>query len=85
MDKFRDKTRDNLYDNLINLGVDCKLAKRKIVEEKLFNIWPGLLKSLEKESITLFPKVKERLKNSGLEPRTVRYMGKIIDVKKRAA
>ena len=39
MDKFRDKTRDNLYDNLINLGVDCKLAKRKIVEEKLFNSW----------------------------------------------
>ena len=39
MDKFRDKTRDNLYDNLINLGIDCKLAKRKIVEEKLFNSW----------------------------------------------
>ena len=59
-------------------------GKIKKVEE-LFNIWPGLLKSLEKESITLFPKVKERLKNSGLEPRTIRYMGKIIDVKKRAA
>ena len=39
MDKFRDKTRDNLYGNLINLGIDCKLAKRKIVEEKLFNSW----------------------------------------------
>ena len=39
MDKFRDKTRDNLYCNLINLGIDCKLAKRKIVEEKLFNSW----------------------------------------------
>jgi len=39
MDKFRDKTRDNLYDNLINLEIDCKLANRKIVEEKLFNSW----------------------------------------------
>ncbi len=80
--------------NLIDSKVSCNACvmvsfsgKRKIkkVEKKLYNIWPGLLKSLEKESITLFPKVKERLKNSGLEPRTIRYMGRIIDVTRKAA
>ena len=38
-EKFRDKTRDNLHSNLLNLGVDCELAERGINEEKLFNPW----------------------------------------------
>jgi hypothetical protein len=36
---FRDKSRDNFYKNLLNIGVDCELAKRGINEEKLFNPW----------------------------------------------
>ena len=50
-----------------------------IAEERLYNIWPGLLKSLEKEHITLFPKVKKRLDKYGLKPNTVRQFGKIIN------
>ena len=38
-EKFRDKARDNLHRNLLNLGVDCELAERGINEEKLFNPW----------------------------------------------
>ena len=37
MQNLRDKTRDNLYENLINIGIKCKLSERKVVEEKLFN------------------------------------------------
>ncbi len=36
---FRDKSRDNLYQNLKGIGVDCNLAERGINEEKLFNPW----------------------------------------------
>ena len=36
---FRDKSRDNFYKNLLDIGVDCELAKRGINEEKLFNPW----------------------------------------------
>ncbi len=77
--------------NLINAKVSCnacimvsfsKTRKIKLAEKKLYHIWPGLLKSLEKESITLFPKVKERLINAGLQPETIRHMGKVINVKK---
>ena len=35
----RDKTRDNLYKNLLDIGLKCNLAERGIVEEKLFNPW----------------------------------------------
>ncbi len=38
-EKIRDKSRDNLYQNLVNIGVDCELAERGINEEKLFNPW----------------------------------------------
>ena len=80
--------------NLIDAKVSCNacimvsFSDSKNIEQaekKLYDIWPGLLKSLEKESITLFPKVKERLKNAGLKPKTIRYMGKVIDVKNKAA
>ena len=36
---FRDKSRDNFYKNLLDIGVDCELAKRGVNEEKLFNPW----------------------------------------------
>ena len=36
---MRDKTRDNLYDNFLRIGLDCELAKRGIPEDKLNNPW----------------------------------------------
>ena len=42
------------------------------VKRRLCEIRPGLLKSLELENITLFPKVAERLREEGLVPRTTR-------------
>ena len=36
---IRDKTRDNLCKNLLAINIDCTLAERGIVEEKLFNPW----------------------------------------------
>ena len=38
----------------------------RTAKEKLFEIRPGLLRSLEKERITLFPKVRDRLKDHRL-------------------
>tara|TARA_Y100000590_G_scaffold125765_1_gene143800 strand:- start:9263 stop:9862 length:600 start_codon:yes stop_codon:yes gene_type:complete len=35
----RDKTRDNFYRKLSDIGLECELAERGIVEEKLFNPW----------------------------------------------
>lgn len=36
---FRDKTRDILYKKLSNIGLECEMADRGSVEEKLFNPW----------------------------------------------
>ena len=36
---FRDKTRDKLQKKLLDIGINCDLAERGIVEEKLFNPW----------------------------------------------
>ena len=36
---IRDKTRDNLCKNLLAINVDCTLAERGMIEEKLFNPW----------------------------------------------
>ena len=51
-------------------------------EKRLASIRPGLLRSLEKEHITLFPKVAMRLANENLPPRTVRHRGRIITLDK---
>ena len=51
----------------------------KKAEQRLASIRPGLLKSLEKEHITLFPKVFQRLNNIDLMPRTFRHAGQIIE------
>ena len=48
------------------------------VKQRLFELHPGLLKSLELESITMFPKVAERLARSNLKPSSIRAGGKII-------
>ena len=39
LDFVRDKTRDNFYKILSDIGLECELAERGIVEEKLFNPW----------------------------------------------
>ncbi|MBI14686.1 MAG: hypothetical protein CL782_00230 [Chloroflexi bacterium] len=36
---MRDKTRDNLYKNFLEIGLDCELAERGIPEDKLNNPW----------------------------------------------
>ena len=41
------------------------------IKKKLYSIWPGLLKSLEDEYITLFPRVHKRLKDMDLHPHTI--------------
>ena len=74
-------------EHLMNAGVSCNICLMvsfsskdniKKAEQRLSAIRPGLLKSLEKEYITLFPKVSERLKNQDLKPYAIRHLGKVI-------
>ena len=51
----------------------------KHVTKRLSTIAPGILKSLELESITMFPKVANRLKQANLKPNTIQYRGQIIN------
>ena len=53
----------------------------KIAEKRLYDIMPGILKSLEKEYITMFPKVRTRLEKYKIRPNKVRQFGKIINFK----
>jgi hypothetical protein len=39
LDKFRDKSRDDLYNSLKNIGINCELAERGIRADKLQNPW----------------------------------------------
>tara|TARA_B100002052_G_scaffold15798_1_gene12625 strand:+ start:10770 stop:11540 length:771 start_codon:yes stop_codon:yes gene_type:complete len=50
----------------------------KIAEKRLYDIMPGILKSLEKEYITMFPKVQKRLNKYSIHPRKIRRFGKIV-------
>jgi len=63
--------------HLINAGVSCNACLMasfsdkdgiQQVRAKLYQIHPGILKSLEIERITMFPKVVERLEKYGLTP-----------------
>ena len=63
--------------HLIDAGVSCNAcvmisfsSKDGIqkVKERLAKVQPGILKSLELEKITLFPKVAQRLAQAGLKP-----------------
>ncbi len=50
------------------------------VEDKLYKVHPGLLKSLEKEHITPFPKVAKRLAKNGLKPNSIAFKGKVVNL-----
>ena len=39
LEKLRDKTRDKLHKNLLDIGIDCELSKRGIRADKLQNPW----------------------------------------------
>jgi len=77
-------------EHLMNAGVSCNVclmvsfsSKENIekAEQRLRDIRPGLLKSLEKEHITLFPKVLKRLNKYDMLPNTIQRSGKIIGLK----
>jgi len=70
--------------NLIDEGVSCNACLMasfsddegiQRAQKRLFEIHPGILKSLEIEKITLFPKVAERLATASLEPLKARGFG----------
>ena len=74
---------------LIDAGVSCNACVMisfsdakgiKRVEEKLYSVHPGLLKSLEKEHITPFPKVAQRLAKNGLKPNSIAFKGKVVNL-----
>jgi uncharacterized Fe-S cluster-containing radical SAM superfamily protein len=76
---------------LMEAGVSCNVclmisfSKKEDINKakaRLASIRPGLLRSLEEEHITLFPKVAMRLANEKLPPRTIRHKGKIITLDK---
>ena len=78
-------------EHLISAGVSCNACimisfsppeNIRKAEQRLADIRPGLLKSLEKEHITLFPKVRQRLENIDMMPRSFRHMGKIYQNKR---
>ena len=39
LEKLRDKTRDKLHKNLLNIGIDCTLSERGVRADKLQNPW----------------------------------------------
>ena len=39
LEKLRDKTRDKLHKNLLDIGIDCTLSERGIRADKLQNPW----------------------------------------------
>ena len=75
--------------HLIDAGVSCNACVMvsfsnnegiQNVERKLFELHPGLLKSLEKERITPFPKVAERLAKNGLKPNSIAFKGNVVNL-----
>ena len=75
--------------HLIDAGVSCNACVMvsfsnnegiRNVERKLFELHPGLLKSLEKERITPFPKVAHRLAKNGLKPNSIAFKGKVVNL-----
>ena len=78
-------------EHLMNAGVSCNVClvvsfssteDIKKAEQRLASIRPGLLKSLEKEHITLFPKVLKRLKKHEMMPNTIQRSGEIVEMKR---
>jgi len=69
--------------SLIDAGVSCNAcvmvsfsSEEGIadVKRQLAQVHPGILKSVELEKITLFPKVAERLKKAGLKPMSAKRL-----------
>ena len=69
--------------NLIDAGVSCNACLMasfttdegiENVKRELAKVHPGILKSLEVETITLFPKVAERLEKHDLKPTRAKRM-----------
>jgi uncharacterized Fe-S cluster-containing radical SAM superfamily protein len=67
--------------HLIDAGVSCNACLMasfsdqegiERVKQKLAEVHPGILKSLEIERITMFPKVTQRLNDNGLKPISVK-------------
>jgi uncharacterized Fe-S cluster-containing radical SAM superfamily protein len=63
--------------HLIEAGVSCNACLMssfsdeegiKRVKKKLIDVFPGILRSLEIEKITMFPKVAERLRKNSMKP-----------------
>ena len=80
--------------HLMDAGVSCNVclslsfstqAGLEVAKQRLSDIRPGLLKSLETEYITLFPKVATRLKKEGLMPTAVRRRGSVVALTTDAA
>lgn len=68
----------------VNVCLMASFSDKKGIEkvkDRLQSIHPGLLKALEIEYITLFPKVAQRLAKYKLIPGQVRQSGKIIQIK----
>ena len=79
------KALNNLIENKVscNACLSVSFSKNddiKKAKEKLYEIAPGILKSLELEHITLFPRVLKELKKHKLKPYKIRQFGKIIEV-----
>ena len=75
--------------HLIQEGVSCNACVMvsfsdnkgiQEIEERLYKVHPGLLKSLEKEHITPFPKVAKRLSENGLKPQSIAFRGKVVNL-----
>jgi len=75
--------------HLIDANVSCNACGMisfsdkediKNLERQLFEVHPGLLKSLEKEHITPFPKVAKRLSENGLKPNSIAFKGKVVNL-----
>jgi len=78
--------------HLIDAGVSCNACVMvsfsddegiKNVKQKLVETHAGILKSLELEEITLFPKVAERLKRENLIPTVARKIGSRVNSQKQ--
>ena len=50
---------------------------------RLAAIHPGILKSLELETIKIFPSVKKRLEKAGLNPRRIRHRGQLLQLERQ--
>lgn len=76
-------------EHLMDAGVSCNACVMvsfsdevgvKRVTKKLADVRPGLLKSLELEHITMFPKVAKRLAAEEMMPRSIQVRGKVVNL-----